>query len=192
MYEGGKFSLFEFQGAPLLGGEKPALISDLVAGIDDNVLVRARLLSRAVTGIYDDKLRPFGVSSAQFALLAVICQTEPATRAEIARHQHLDKSTLTRNLKTVLAEGWVKEVLGHADGRSRPIELTTAGKDLLIKVHPAWLAAQAEAKALLGKDGIAAVINTADRILNPSEVSTRNARTGHEEDVVGIELAEGE
>jgi DNA-binding MarR family transcriptional regulator len=148
---------------------------------------RARLLSRAITGIYDDKLRSFGISSAQFALLAVIGQTEPATRAEIARHQHLDKSTLTRNLRTALSEGWVEEVRDNANGRSRPIALTTAGKELLIKAQPAWLAAQAEAQALLGKDGMTAVINTADRILNPSERHTQDARTEQENHDVRIE-----
>ena len=143
---------------------------------------RTRLLSRAITEIYDDRLRPFGFSAAQFALLEVIAQTEPVTRAEIARHQHLDKSTLTRNLRTALSEGWVKEVRDKADGRSRPIALTTAGKDLLIKAEPAWLAAQAEAKALLGKDGMTAVIDTADRILNRPERSTQDARTEQEND----------
>ena len=159
------------QGVSLLVRDKPALLNAIIAGIDDNVLVRARLLSRAVTAIYDDKLRPFGTSSAQFALLAVIGQTAPTTRAEIARHQHLDKSTLTRNLRTILSEGWVEEVRDMADGRSRPIALTTAGKELLIMAQPAWLAAQAEARSLLGKDGMSAVISTADRIMHPSELS---------------------
>ena len=84
-----------------------------------------------------------------------------------ARHEHLDKSTLTRNLKTILSEGWVEEVRDNADGRSRPIALTAAGKELLIKAQPAWLAAQAEARAILGKDGIIAVVSIAGRILNP-------------------------
>ena len=137
-----------------MAGAKRALINDLVAGIDDNILVRARFLSRAITGIYDDRLRHFGVSSAQFALLALISQSEPTTRAKIARHQHLDKSTLTRNLKAILSEGWVEEVRDHADGRSRPIALTSAGKELLTDAQPAWLAAQAEAVALLEKEGI--------------------------------------
>jgi DNA-binding MarR family transcriptional regulator len=141
------------KGASLLGDEKSSLINNLIAGIDDDVLVHARLLSKAITSIHNDRLRPFGVSSAQFILLAAIRLTEPATRAEIARHQHLDKSTLTRNLRTILSEGWVEEVRDNADGRSRPIALTAAGKELLIKAQPAWLAAQAEAKALLGKDG---------------------------------------
>jgi DNA-binding MarR family transcriptional regulator len=142
------------------------LINDLIAGTDDDVLVRARLLSRAVTGIYDDELRPFGIGAAQFTLLAVIGRTGPTTRAEIARHQHLDKSTLTRNLKAILSEGWAKEVSDNADGRSRPLALTTTGRKVLIRAQPAWLAAQAQAKALLGNDGITAVINIADRILN--------------------------
>jgi DNA-binding MarR family transcriptional regulator len=95
-------------------------INNLITGIDDKVLVRARSLSRAVTGIYDDMLRPFGISSAQFALLGVIGQTAPTTRTEIARQQHLDKSTLTRNLKAILSEGWVKEVSENADVGAGP------------------------------------------------------------------------
>lgn len=148
--------------------EKSARANDLIAGIDDSVLARVRLLSRAVTRVYDDKLRPFGISSAQFTLLAAIGRTEPTTRAEIARHQHLDNSTLTRNLRAVLSEGWVKEVSDNADGRSRPLALTNAGKELLLNAQPAWLAAQAQAKALLGKEGMTSVINTVDRILNPA------------------------
>jgi DNA-binding MarR family transcriptional regulator len=170
-----------------LGRDKPALQNDIIAGIDDNVLVRARLLSRAVTAIYDDKLRPFGTSSAQFALLAVIGQTAPTTRAEIARHQHLDKSTLTRNLRTILSEGWVEEVRDNADGRSRPIALTAAGKELLIQAQPAWLAAQGEARALLGKDGMTAVISTADRIMHPSEHSAAESVIAHDESDAEIE-----
>jgi DNA-binding MarR family transcriptional regulator len=168
---------------------KSALINDLIAGINDNVLVRARLLSRTVTGIYDDKLRILGFSSAQFVLLAVIGQTEPATRAEIARFQHLDKSTLTRNLRTILSEGWAEEVRDNADGRSRPLALTNAGRELLLNAQPAWLAAQAEAKALLGLDGMTAVISTSDRIMHPLEMSVRDAGIAHEECDAGIEHA---
>ena len=161
-------------------------LKDVVAGIDDNVLVRTRLLSRAVTAIYNDKLRPFGTSCAQFALLALIGQTEPTTRAEIARHQHLDKSTLTRNLRTILSEGWAEEVRENADGRSRPLALTSAGWELLLYAKPAWLAAQAETRILLGKEGLSAVVNTADRIIH-SELSCLRSAITHEESDPGIE-----
>ena len=52
---------------------------------------------------------------------------------------------------------------------------TTAGKEVLTNAQPAWLAAQARAKALLGNDGMTAVINTADRILNASKISIPDA-----------------
>jgi DNA-binding MarR family transcriptional regulator len=164
-----------------LGRERSARINELIARIDDNILVRARLLSRAITGLYDERLRPYGISSAQFALLAVINQTQPATRAHIARHQHLDKSTLTRGLKAILSEGWVEEVRDHANGRSKPIALTAAGEELLINAQPAWRAAQAEAEALLAKQGVT-FDQCAYRIHDLSRISIPDAERedGHE------------
>jgi DNA-binding MarR family transcriptional regulator len=108
------------------------------------VLMRTRLISRVIIGIYDEKLRPFGIGSTQFASLVVIYQIQPATRAEIGRLLHQDRSTLTRSLRAILAEGWVEEIQYQADarsrpdGRSRPIVLTMAGKDLLLRAEPAW------------------------------------------------------
>ena len=130
------------------------------------IFTRTRLLSKAVTAICDHKLQPFGIGSAQFALLITICRREPITRAEIARLQHLNKSTLTRDLKAVLSEGWIEEVRVGANGRSRPVALTKAGKELMLIAQPAWLTAQVEAEALLGKDGTIAVISITDRIVD--------------------------
>jgi DNA-binding MarR family transcriptional regulator len=106
------------------------------------LLMRTRLISRVITGIYDKQLRSLMISSAQFALLVAIYQVQPATRAEIGRHQHLDRSTLTRHLKMALSEGWAEESRHGADGRSRPILLTRTGTDLLRKAEPACRAAE--------------------------------------------------
>lgn len=120
----------------------------------DDLLVRTRRLSRAVTEIYDIKLRPFGISAVRFSLLQIIGRMQPATRAAIARNQELDKSTLTRDVKSIFSEGWVEEVPEQANGRSRPIALTEAGKQLLLDAEPAWIAAQNEVKLLLRKKGL--------------------------------------
>ena len=130
------------------------------------LLMRIRLISRVITGIYDKHLRDLKISSAQFALLVDIYQAQPATRAEIGRQQHLDRSTLTRHLKVVLSEGWVEETRHGADGRSRPIVLTKLGSDLLHHAETAWRAAQVEAKDLLGKNGSTAVTEIATRIMD--------------------------
>jgi DNA-binding MarR family transcriptional regulator len=128
--------------------------------------MRARLISRVLTAIYDEGLRPFGIVSPQFGLLVIIFAIEPATRAEIGRYHHQDRSTLTRNLKVILSEGWAEEVQGEGGGRGRPIALTKAGKTLPLKGAPAWRVAQARAKALLGKDGVTAITEIADGIMN--------------------------
>ena len=141
---------------------------NLVNEITENcLLMRTRLISRVFTAIYDEELRPLGIKSPQLVLLAVVSKIEPATRAEIGRYHHQDRSTLTRNLKIMLSEGWVEEIQGEVRGRSRPIVLTKPGKDLLRNSAPAWRVAQARTKALLRKNGVIAVRDLADRIMNP-------------------------
>jgi DNA-binding MarR family transcriptional regulator len=88
------------------------------------------------------------------------------TRAEIARLQHLNKSTLTRDLKAVLSAGWIEEVRETANGRSKPIALTRAGQQLMLNAQSAWLAAQAKTKALLGRDGMNAIRSITDRLMD--------------------------
>jgi DNA-binding MarR family transcriptional regulator len=126
------------------------------------LVTRTRRISRILTSIYDQELRPFGINSSQFTLLVVISRLGPVSRAEIGRYNHQDRSTLTRNLLLILSEGWVEEVQSAARGRSRPIVLTTAGKNLLNSAAPAWRVAQAQAKLVLGKTGVAAVMEVAN------------------------------
>ena len=53
----------------------------------------------------------------------------------------------------MVANGWL-EILPDDDGRSHPFRLTDEGKRLMEKAIPAWETAQAEAKKLLGDDGL--------------------------------------
>lgn len=131
---------------------------------DRCVLMRTRLVSRVVTGIYDQLLRPFGLNAPQFALLVVIHKIGPATRAEIGRYHHQERSTLTRNLQIMQTEGWIEEVRDAAAGRGRPIALSKAGIKLLHDVEPAWQAGQVEAKQLLGEQGTLIVTGIANGI----------------------------
>lgn len=143
--------------------ERSARAEDLAIG--HGVLMRARLLAKALTTIYDDKLRSFGITATQFALLATICRA-PITRAEIARLHHLNRSTLSRDLKAVFSAGWIQEVREGANGRTKPVALTEVGEEQLLSVQQTWQAAQSQAEALLGPDGLNALLTLIDRI-NP-------------------------
>jgi DNA-binding MarR family transcriptional regulator len=138
------------------------MFEDVINEISRNCLVtRTRRISRVLTGIYDGELRPFGLNSPQFTLLAVILRLGSASRAEIGRENHQDRSTLTRNLQVMFSEGWIKEAQQKAGGRGRQIVLTTIGKHLLYRAAPAWRAAQARAKVVLGAAGVTAVMDIA-------------------------------
>jgi DNA-binding MarR family transcriptional regulator len=114
---------------------------------------RLRLLNRVVTNLYDDALRPFGVKLSQGNVLAVTAKLGVARPAQVCDILELDTSTLSRTVERMVANGWL-EILPDDDGRSHPFRLTDEGKRLMEKSIPAWEKAQAEAKKLLGADGL--------------------------------------
>ncbi len=117
------------------------------------LLSRTRLLNRVLTSIYDDELRAFGLKATQLNLLIVVMRTGPVRRIDIGKRLHLDPSTLTRNLKVMLSNGWIEEIIDGEDGRGSPLQVTTKGRRLLHQVIPSWRKAQERTQRLLGDNG---------------------------------------
>lgn len=128
------------------------------------LLTRTRQISRVLTAIYDEELRPFGIASPQFTLLVLIMELGPLSRSDLGRRNHHDRSTLTRNLQPLISQGWVFEGVPGDDGRSRPLSLTEQGKELLHRAASAWSVAQTKAKALLGEVGANALMGIAGEL----------------------------
>ena len=92
----------------------------LLQEVEDTCMIaRTRLISRVMTNIFDEELRPLGLVSSQHTLLGSIMRMGLATRAEIGRANHIDRSTLTRNLKVMMEAGWIEEVAGQVRLRYR-------------------------------------------------------------------------
>ncbi len=125
---------------------------------------RTRYLSRVLTGIYDEEVRGFGVQATQVTLLATIAAHGPVRRSDLGRWLHFDSSTLTRNLRVMLANAWIEEVADHTDGRGLPLQVTSAGAALLDALGPAWHRAQGRAAALIGGEGRTAVLRLFDKV----------------------------
>lgn len=117
------------------------------------LLMRVRKLDRVLTGIYDAELRPFGLKATQTNLLVLVAKAGPIRRIEIGKRLRLDPSTLTRNLKIMLTNGWIKEIADGEDGRGLPVQITAQGRDLLNQIGPAWRKAQTRTEKFLGEDG---------------------------------------
>jgi DNA-binding MarR family transcriptional regulator len=126
-------------------------IIDQIAG--ECLLFRARKLDRMLTAIYNAELRPFGLKASQLSVLVLVAKAGPIRRIEIGKILHLDPSTLTRNLRIILANGWIQEIADGEDGRGLPVQITAKGRELLNQIGPAWRKAQTRTEKFLGDDG---------------------------------------
>lgn len=109
---------------------------------------RIRTLNRVVSGIFDGKLRRFGIRSSQISILMVVATRGPLAPSDVCRRLCLEKSTLSRDLERIVAQGWISSTPGA--GRSLRLEITDVGRALIHKIKPAWDEAQAETEKLLG------------------------------------------
>ena len=132
--------------------------------IADRCLVaRARILARGLSRIYEDHLRPHGLTVSQLNLLVAISCMDEARAADLARHFAMEKSTVSRNLEGLKHLGWIRS-LESAGGRSTPLALTTRGRKKLDEVLPAWKKAQSEAEHILGAPLARSLEGAAERI----------------------------
>jgi DNA-binding MarR family transcriptional regulator len=105
------------------------------------VCFNVRKAARAVTQLYDAVLRPSGLRVTQFSILAVLARSGPLTQSRLARATVTDRTTLTRNLRPLVARGLIRVARGE-DGREREIGLTEPGRRALAKAYPLWKEAQ--------------------------------------------------
>jgi DNA-binding MarR family transcriptional regulator len=112
---------------------------------------RVRQLSRIVTRVYDDALRPLGITASQYTLLAQLASRDAITAVEIGHELDIEKSTLSRNLKRLLALGHI--VMDPPAGRrGRGLHLTPKGQAVLKDAFPIWQGAQKRAVGAMGSD----------------------------------------
>src|SRR3954463_8130930 len=124
--------------------------------------VRLRALSRAVTALYDDALRPHGLRVGQLNLLVAVARMGTARPGDLCRALCMDKSTLSRDVEVMRRNGWLE--VEDSGGRSRPLRLSPEGQALLERVAPAWRQAQAQARTLIGDEGAEAVLQIARKL----------------------------
>ncbi len=101
----------------------------------------ARRHARAITRLFEKKLRPHGLRATQFSVLAALALKGPTPVKELAEILGLERTTLTRIGALLERHGWVN-VIQSDDARERPFQLTGAGRRKLEGAFPAWKEAQ--------------------------------------------------
>lgn len=109
--------------------------------------------ARATARIFDDALRPVGITNGQFSLLMSLNRPEPPTIGDVSAVLAMDRTTLTANLKPLERRGLVSVAVDAKDRRSRRLVLTPEGGALLAEALPIWKAAHASIERDLGEAG---------------------------------------
>lgn len=112
---------------------------------------QTRRVDRLLNRIYDDALRPLGINTMQKSLLTNIGRSpNGADFSDLCERLAMDRSTLTRNLATLEAAGFVSVVPDEHDRRKRVVTLTGAGRETLAASEPLWRNAQSQVMDALG------------------------------------------
>ena len=115
-----------------------------------------RQLTRRVSQHYDHEMAKIGLKTTQYSLLSQVLQRGPIRPGDLAKAMVLDASTLTRNLKPLVAAGWITVVSG-ADSRSHLVAITEAGREKRVEAQRRWKAAQESLNELLGVERVLAL-----------------------------------
>jgi DNA-binding MarR family transcriptional regulator len=130
----------------------------------DCTCANLRKAARVVTQAYDAALQPVGLKATQFTLLATLTRLGDAPLTRLADALVMDRTTLTRNLKPLVREGFIR-IDQEEDQRVRKVSLTDSGRVVFDKALPRWQQAQSRMQKSLGQerwsgllDGLAATV----------------------------------
>ena len=125
--------------------------------------IQLRRAASRVTERYDMALAPAGLTVGQYSLLAHLERLEPVSVSRLAEELELERTTLVRTLKPVLARQLVADA-AEPGRRSRALTRTGEGRTLLEQARPLWRAAQEDVERRLGEGGIAALEALLERL----------------------------
>ena len=111
-----------------------------------------RRATRVVTRIYDQELAKAGIEITPFGLLTALDLAGEANQKRLSAGFAMDSTTLTRTLRLMLKQGWIRARRGK-DKRERLFSLTRAGRRQLAAAQPFWQAAQRRLRKELGDAG---------------------------------------
>jgi len=137
--------------------------------VDMNFLFTLGELQRLVRAFADREAARFGITRAQWAVLAKVERNEGMKQTELAEQMEMQPITLTRLIDKLCDNGWIERRGDDTDRRVNRLYLCKAGRQLLSKLS--GLRSELTATALEG-------INPADahRLLSQLEQIKENVR----------------
>src|SRR6201998_2315294 len=138
--------------------------------VDMNFLFTLGELQRRMRAYADREAARFGITRAQWAVLAKVERTEGLKQSELAEQMEMQPITLTRLIDRLCDNGWIERRGDETDRRVNRLYLRKAARPLLGKLS--GLRSELTATAL---DGISP--SDAQRLLTQLETIKENVRS---------------
>lgn len=116
-----------------------------------------RKAMRVVSQAYDAALKPSGLRTTQFTLLAVLARRGAVAMTKLADILVMDRTTLTRNLKPLRAKGWL-DIGREEDDRVRLVSITESGREAVAQATPLWRTAQNRVAHAFGEGRLSTMV----------------------------------
>lgn len=118
-------------------------------GREDCICFLLRSAARRASALYSHRLNRIGLGLPQHSLVGMAAAFEkqngrPATITELARALDLDRTTLTRNIKPLVASGLLTVEASAAGGRAKAVRATREGRAAYRAGVTLWREAQNE------------------------------------------------
>jgi DNA-binding MarR family transcriptional regulator len=110
-----------------------------------------RRAARLVSQLYEEAIRPTGVTGPQFTLLQALKIGRGISQKQLGEILGIDSTTLTRTLALLEKRGWLSAEPAE-DRRALRLGLTKAGEREYERVLPYWQSAQKKFKHALGEE----------------------------------------
>ena len=117
-----------------------------------------RRAASSVTDMYDKALAEYGITLNQFSIIINLNNMSMATTTELAQQIGLERSTLVRNLKAIMAMGYIENVSGENE-RNNHLRVTSSGRHLLKLTIPVWQSVQDKISESLGSENAALLMD---------------------------------
>lgn len=117
-----------------------------------------RRAASSVTDMYDKALAEYGITLNQFSIIINLNNMSMATTTELAQQIGLERSTLVRNLKAIMAMGYIENVSGENE-RNNHLKVTSSGRHLLKLTIPVWQSVQDKISESLGSKNAALLMD---------------------------------
>ena len=123
---------------------------------------RLRMLSRIITGRYNEAFAAEGVTFAQAGLLMRIFAQPGIRQTALAKQLQIEKSAMSRDVQLLQKNGWLTDNLRNG------LFLTDEGTALAKRCHKIWKVLNAQIRDELGSDAVDGLTIFSEQLLPKS------------------------